>query len=152
MEEVSREELQEKALAVIQEQKELLANEQFKAFLVRQKEIQDQIADLKTYLKKNMDESGINVIASANGPDDWNVKLTKAVSVKVDDLDKIPENYILEEELDTSNLVVRGGKIFEKKGNVDQVKNEISIGLPLPEGFKKVTTNRLSIKVDKKAI
>ena len=144
--------LQESALKVLNEQKLLEKNEAFKAMMLEQKRISTQMEDLKKRLKEEMVKFGIKEIISPKGKEDWKISVSVAKSVSATDLDSIDDKYKLEEELDTSNIVVKNGSIYQIVANTKQVKNEIEIGMDLPKGFIVKNTPRISIKVDGKTV
>lgn len=144
-------ELQQKAIAVIDAQRNLEQSEAFKTFMREQKRISDLMADLKTYLKKEMVDQNINEITSPNGPSDWTIKLTHRNSAKVVDTSIIPDEYFTEEEIQEREISVHDGKIFKLIPNTTLAKNNMSLGVPVA-GFELVDTPAISIKVDGKVV
>lgn len=144
-------ELQQKALSVINAQRDLESSEAFKQFMKEQKKVTDMIADLKTYLKKEMVEQGISEIISPNGKSDWSITISHRNSAKVSDLTKIPEEYFTETEVQENELSVHDGKVFLKTPNTNLAKNNMVLGVKV-DGFELVDTPAISIKVDGKAV
>lgn len=148
----NQQELEKYALQVMEAEKSLQQSEEFKAFLVKKKQVDDQVAEAKKILKDKMLELGMKSIVSPLGKEDWNITLSTATSIKCDDLSAVDEQYITKTELDTDDIIVEDGKIYQKTGNTKLVKNLVDSGMSMPEGFSKVVTPRISIKVNGKAV
>lgn len=147
--------LMSKAVALLDEERELTSNEAFKAFMLQKKALDDKVSEFKQELKRAMVENGIMSITSPNGKDDWNI--TCSVAHRIDDdssvnVDDVDAHYVEEKELDMSNLIVKDGKVYQRVKNVALVKNERSLNMPLPKGFVDKEIPRVSIKVGGKAI
>lgn len=145
------EELQQKAIAVIDAQRSLEQSEAFKNFMREQKRIADMIVDLKAYLKKEMVNQNINEITSPNGPSDWTIKLSHRHTAKVTDSSLIPDDYFTEEEIQEHEISVHDGKVFKLTPNTQLAKNNMELGVSV-DGFELVDTPAISIKIDGKAV
>lgn len=145
-------ELSNMALQIVELENSLQASEEFRAFLVKQKEIADQVANIKQNLKDKMLEFGIKKIESPNGKDDWIVSLSTATTIKADDISVIDDAFITLDEISGDEFVIQENRIYKKNPNTKLVKNLVDSGMALPDGFTKTITPRMSIKVNGKAV
>lgn len=97
-------------------------------------------------------ELGMKSIVSPLGKEDWNISLSTATSIKCDNLSVVDEQYVTKTELTTDDIIIEDGKIYQKAANTKLVKNLVDSGMSMPEGFTKVVTPRISIKVNGKAV
>ena len=97
----NQQELEKYALQVMEAEKSLQQSEEFKAFLVKKKQVDDQVAEAKKILKEKMLEFGMKSIVSPLGKEDWNISLSTATSIKCDDLSVVDEQYVTKTELTT---------------------------------------------------
>lgn len=144
-------ELQEKALVVINAQRDLEQSEAFKSFIKEQKRIADLWKDLKTTIKSEMLKQGIDNISSVNGKSDWDISIIHRKSAQVTDLSQVEDEYFEETELKENEVVVHDGKIFLRTPNNQLAKNNLVLGVNV-DGFELVDTPAISIKVDGKAV
>lgn len=147
--------LMARAASLVEEEQALANNEAFKAFMLQKKSLDDKISEFKNELKRAMVENGIKSITSPKGKDDWSI--TCSVAHKIDgddsvDIDDVDVHYIEEKEMDMSNIIVKGGKVYQRVKNIVLVKNERALNMPLPTGFVDKEIPRISIKVGGKAI
>ena len=148
----TKQELEQYALQVMEAEKSLQQSEEFKAFLIKQKQVADQVAEAKKVLKDKMMELGVKELVSPLGKDDWKISVTAATSIKCDELSSVEPEYLLKKEMDTDNIIVENGIIYQLEGNTKLVKNLTDAGMTMPKGFSKTVTPRISIKVNGKAV
>lgn len=144
-------ELQQKAIAVIEAQRNLEKSQAFKKFMKELKHVEDLREDLRSYLKTEMVNQNIDEIVSPNGPSDWNIKLNHRHSAKVTDLSLIPDEYFDEQEVEEREIVVHDGKVFKRIPNTQLAKNNMELGVNV-SGFELIDTPAIYIRVDGKAV
>jgi len=126
--------------------------EKYALQVMEAEKVDDQVAEAKKILKEKMLELGMKSIVSPLGKEDWNISLSTATSIKCDDLSVVDEQYVTKTELTTDDIIIEDGKIYQKAANTKLVKNLVDSGMSMPEGFTKVVTPRISIKVNGKAV
>ena len=113
------------------------------------RQLQEYINGLKRQLKDAAKPEG-EKITQTFGEHTLSVNVYNTHRVTIDDIDKIPEDYLVETEV--SGIIERDGKYYQKQGNIDLVKNNLKLSIDPPEGFLIKNIRNISIKFDGKTI
>lgn len=127
--------IETQALAILDAERNLQANEQFKAFMVQVGKINEMKKNLKEYLKDHLDTLENKEIVSPNGKQDYSFKLVKRNVVKCTDINKVQDDLLDYEEVD--DVVEIDGKFYRLVPNISAVKEQfVELGKELPDGFE----------------
>jgi len=127
--------IETQALAILDAERNLQANEQFKAFMVQVGKINEMKKNLKEYLKDHLDTLENKEIVSPNGKQDYSFKLVKRNVVKCTDINKVQDDLLDYEEVD--DVVEIDGKFYRLVPNIKAVKEQfVELGKELPDGFE----------------
>lgn len=127
--------IETQALAILDAERNLQANEQFKAFMVQVGKINEMKKNLKEYLKDHLDTLENKEIVSPNGKQDYSFKLVKRNVVKCTDINKVQDDLLDYEEVD--DVIEIDGKFYRLVPNIAAVKEQfVELGKELPDGFE----------------
>lgn len=147
----TREEIKNQALLIMNAERSLQANEQFKAFMAELGRIDEMKQNLKEYLKEHLDTLEDKEIVSPNGKQDWSFKLVKRNIIKCTDINKVADDYLDYEEV--NDVVEVDGKFYRLVPNTKAVKEQfVELGKEVPEGFKVDTNSALCASINGKRL
>lgn len=135
--------VEETALTLIKLEQELQTqDEQLKAQLEIRNALNQQIANIKNYLKTTTQGRVSKKVIM--GDDILSLNINDRVSIEVDDESKIAEEYT--NKVEVEGAFISNGKVFKRVPNTKLVQNLVKTGKSLPDGFKKKTSRSISIK------
>ena len=142
-----RDNIKQQALMILDAERSLQANEQFKAFMAQVRQINEMKKQLKEYLKEHLDALDEKEIVSPNGKQDWSFKLVKRNSIKCVDINKVSDDLLDYQEVD--DIVEVDGKYYRLIPNIKAVKEQyVELGKEVPEGFKVDTSSALYASIN----
>lgn len=142
-----REQIKNQALMIMNAERSLQANEQFKAFLNELGKINEMKKQLKEFLKDNLDSLESKEIVSPNGKQEYSFKLVERKKVVCSDIKAVADELLDYEEV--NDIVELDGKFYRLMPNIKAVKEQfVELGKEVPAGFELKTNKALYASVN----